>query len=117
MQTATFCTYNNNEPWFNNKLWNLLQAKEEAYRNGERHALYKQARNTLTRESQAAKRSYSEKLKSIFSASHPASVWRGLQDMINTSPHPVGNKQLAEELYSFYCQFLHPSLTPLAVVL
>ena len=45
--TKTFHTYNNNKPWFSGKLRQLRQAKEEAYRSGDR-VLYNQARNTLS---------------------------------------------------------------------
>ncbi|MEQ2263342.1 hypothetical protein XENORESO_006429 [Xenotaenia resolanae] len=38
-------------------------------------ALYKQARNKLTKEIRETKRSYSEKLKNSFSANDPAAVW------------------------------------------
>ncbi|KAI3356004.1 hypothetical protein L3Q82_017277 [Scortum barcoo] len=48
MPTKTFLTYNN-KPWFSPKLRQLCQAKEEAYRSGDR-ILYSQARNTLTKE-------------------------------------------------------------------
>ena len=44
--TETFCTYNNNKPWFSGKLRQLRQAKEEAYRSGDR-VLYNRTRNTL----------------------------------------------------------------------
>ena len=63
----TNCTYNNNKPWFTARIRQLHQAKEDAYRSGDR-ALYKQARNSLTKEIRVAKRSYSEKLKNRFSA-------------------------------------------------
>ncbi|KAI3355659.1 hypothetical protein L3Q82_004248 [Scortum barcoo] len=53
--TKTFLTYNN-KPWFSQKLRQLRQAKEEAYRSGDR-ILYSQARNTLTKEIRVAKRS------------------------------------------------------------
>ncbi|XP_072556770.1 uncharacterized protein [Paramormyrops kingsleyae] len=104
--TKTFCTYNNNKPWFTPKLQHLHQAKEDAYRSGDR-ALYRQARNTLTREIKVAKRSYSEKLKERFSANDPASVWRGLRDITsNRRPLPPAeaNKDLADELNNFYCR-------------
>ncbi len=39
------CTYNTNNPWFTEKLRQLRQAKEEAYRSRDR-ILYNQARNT-----------------------------------------------------------------------
>ena len=45
--TKTFRTYKNNKPWFTAKLRQLRQAKEEAYRSGDR-VLYNQARNTLS---------------------------------------------------------------------
>ena len=74
--TKTYRIFNNNKPWFTAKLKQLRQAKEEAFRSGDR-ILYNQARNTLTKEIRVAKRSYSEKLKNRFSANDPASVWRG----------------------------------------
>lgn len=46
----------------------LHQAKMEAYISGD-HTLYKQAKNTLTREIREAKRRHYEKLKSKFLAS------------------------------------------------
>ncbi len=48
--------------WFTAKLRQLRQAKEEAYRSGDR-VLYNQARNTLMKEIRVAKKSYTEKLK------------------------------------------------------
>ena len=75
--TKTFRTFNNNKPWFTARLRQLRQAKEEAYRSGDR-VLYRQARNTLNKEVRVAKRGYSEKLKNQFSTNDPASVWRGL---------------------------------------
>lgn len=53
--TKTFCTFSNNKPWFTQKLWQLCQAKEEAYRSGDT-ILYSQARNTLTEEMKIARR-------------------------------------------------------------
>ncbi len=44
--TRTHQTYNNDKPWFTAKLRQLFQAKEDAYRNGNR-VLYKQAKYTL----------------------------------------------------------------------
>ena len=83
VQTKTFSTYNSNKASFNTELWKVHQAKEEAYRSWD-CVLYKRVRNTLTREIRAFSKSYCEKLMTIkFSTSDPASVWRGLQDMIN----------------------------------
>ena len=113
--TKTYCIFNNNKPWFSAKLKRLRQAKEEAFRSGDR-ILFNQARNTLTKEIRVAKRNYSEKLKNRFSANDPASVWRGLQDITDyrkTSPRPLENPKLAEDLNVFYCRFDHPTLTPL----
>nr|XP_049579067.1 uncharacterized protein LOC125970582 isoform X3 [Syngnathus scovelli] len=44
----TFCTYNNDKPWFTPNLRRLRKVKEEAYRSGDRD-LFKQTRNTLNR--------------------------------------------------------------------
>lgn len=71
VQTKTFYTYNNNKQWFNTKLQKLRQAKYGAYRSGNR-VLYKHAWNTMMRDIGVAERSYSERLKSKFSASNPA---------------------------------------------
>ncbi|KAM9781040.1 uncharacterized protein ACBT44_022395 [Syngnathus typhle] len=49
VQTKTFCTYNNDKPWFTPNLRRLRKVKEEAYRSGDRK-LFKQTRNTLNRE-------------------------------------------------------------------
>ncbi len=115
MPTKTFCTYNNNRSWFTAKFRQLCQAKEEAYRSGDR-ILYNQARNTLTQEIRVAKKSYTEKLKKSFSENNPTSVWRGLKDITNyrrPSPHTVETHQLADDLNVFYCRFDKPSFTPL----
>ncbi len=40
--TRTHLTYNNDKPWFTAKLRQLCQAKEDAYRKGDK-VLYKQA--------------------------------------------------------------------------
>ncbi len=44
-----YLTFNNDKPWFSAKLKQLRQAKEDAYRSGDK-ALYKQAKYTLNRE-------------------------------------------------------------------
>ncbi|KAG7458317.1 RNA-directed DNA polymerase from transposon BS, partial [Solea senegalensis] len=112
--TKTFCTYNN-KPWFTAKLRLLRQAKEEAYRSGDR-VLYNTTRNSLTKEIKVAKRCYTEKLKNRFSANKPASVWRGLQELTNyrrPSPHIAANRELADDLNVFYCRFEKPTFTPI----
>ncbi len=56
--TRTCLTYNNDKPWFTAKFRQPCQAKEDAYRNGNR-VLYKQAEYTLEKEIRVAKRYYS----------------------------------------------------------
>ncbi len=60
--TRTFLSFNNDKPWFTGKLKQLRQAKEDAYRSGDK-ILYNQARNRLTKEIRVAKKNYPEKLK------------------------------------------------------
>ncbi|KAK3567160.1 hypothetical protein QTP86_011299 [Hemibagrus guttatus] len=60
--SRTYLTFNNDKPWFSSKLKQLRQAKEEAYRSGDK-ALYKQAKYKLNRENRVAKKNYSEKRK------------------------------------------------------
>ncbi len=55
--TRTHLTYNNDKPWFTAKLRQLRQAKEDAYRKGDK-VLYKQAKYTLEKEIRVAKRNY-----------------------------------------------------------
>uniref|UniRef100_A0A672MN05 Reverse transcriptase domain-containing protein n=1 Tax=Sinocyclocheilus grahami TaxID=75366 RepID=A0A672MN05_SINGR len=112
--TRTHLTFNNDKPWFTAKLRHLRQAKEDAYKRGDR-VLYNQARNTLNKEIRVAKRNYAKKLEHQFSANEPASVWKGLKDITNyktPSPSTEANQQLAEDLNGFYCRFETPSLTP-----
>ncbi len=66
--TRTHLTYNNDKLWFTAKHRQLLQAKEDAYRNGDR-LLYKQAKYTLKKEIRVAKRNYSGKLRIQLSSS------------------------------------------------
>ncbi len=63
--TRTDLTYNNDKPWFTAKLRQLHQAKEDAYRKGDK-VLYKQAKYTLEKEISVAGRNYSEKLRTSF---------------------------------------------------
>nr|XP_049593469.1 uncharacterized protein LOC125979367 isoform X1 [Syngnathus scovelli] len=49
VHTKTFCTCNDDKPWFTPNLRRLRKVKEEAYRSGDRD-LFKQTRNTLNRE-------------------------------------------------------------------
>ncbi|KAK0141932.1 hypothetical protein N1851_020403 [Merluccius polli] len=80
--TKTFRTVKNNKPWFTAKLSQLRQAKEEAYRNGDR-TLYNALRNDS------------------------AALWRGLQDITNykrPSPPAEASKGLADDLNDFYCR-------------
>ncbi|KAK3531709.1 hypothetical protein QTP70_025937 [Hemibagrus guttatus] len=101
-------------PRFTAKLRHLRQAKEDAFRNGDR-VLYNQARNTLNKEIRVAKRSNAKNLENQFSSKDPASVWKGLKDIKNyktPSPSTEANQQLAEDLNEFYCRFETAGLTP-----
>ncbi len=105
--TRTHLTYNNAKPWFTAKLRQLRQAKEDAYRKGDK-VLYKQAKYTLEKEIRVAKRNYSDKLRIQFSSSDSASVWKGLKEITNyktPSPSTVENQQQADNLNKFYCRF------------
>ncbi|KAK3506176.1 hypothetical protein QTP70_000937 [Hemibagrus guttatus] len=112
----TYLTFNNDKPWFSSKLKQLHQAKEEAYRSGDK-VLYKQAKYTLNREIRVAKQNYSEKLKKQLSSNDSSSVWNGLKTITSyktPSPGTEANQQLAEDLNEFYCRFekQKPGLTP-----
>ncbi len=99
----TFLSFNNDKPWFTGKLKQLRQAKEDAYRSGDK-ILYNQARNRLTKEISVAKKNYSEKLKKELSANDPASVWTGLRNITmykTPPPQSVKNQQLADNLNVF----------------
>ncbi len=50
----THLTHNNDKPWFTAKLRQLRQAKEDAYRKGDK-VLYKQAKCSLEKENRVAK--------------------------------------------------------------
>uniref|UniRef100_A0A2D4J0W3 Uncharacterized protein n=1 Tax=Micrurus lemniscatus lemniscatus TaxID=129467 RepID=A0A2D4J0W3_MICLE len=70
--------------------------------------LYNQARNILTREIRAAKRSYSEKLRNQFSTNEPANMWKTLKNITCFSKPPSQaekNQQLVDDLNVFYCRF------------
>ncbi len=54
----TFCTYNNNKPWFTAKVRQLLQAKEEAYRSGDRNLVQPGQKHTDTGDQSSKKRSW-----------------------------------------------------------
>ncbi len=112
--TMTFLSFNNDKSWFTGKLKQLRQAKEDAYRSGDK-ILYNQVRNRLTNEIRVAKNNYSEKLKKILSANDPASVWTGLRNITmykTPPPQSVENQQLADDLNVFYCRFEKARLTP-----
>ncbi|XP_051522975.1 uncharacterized protein LOC127423033 [Myxocyprinus asiaticus] len=112
--TRTYLKFNNDKPWFTAEIRQLRQAKEDAYRVGDK-ILYNQARNALNKEIRVAKRRYSEKLKNKFSANDPASVWNGMKQLTNyrtPAPNPVVDQQLADDLNVFYCRFERPNLTP-----
>ncbi|KAL0161486.1 hypothetical protein M9458_045211, partial [Cirrhinus mrigala] len=112
--TRTYLTYNNDKPWFTAKLRQLRQAKEDAYRYGDK-VLYKQAKYTLEKEIKVAKRNYSKKLRNKFYSSDSSSVWKGLKVITNyktPSPSTVENQQLADDLNEFYCRFEKTPLTP-----
>ncbi len=105
--TRTRLTYNNDKPWFTAKLRQLRQAKEDAYRMGDK-VLFKQAKYTLEKEIRVARRNYSDKLRIQFSSSDSASVWKGMKDFTNyktPSPSTVENQQLADDLNVFCCRF------------
>ncbi|XP_073671518.1 uncharacterized protein [Paramisgurnus dabryanus] len=86
--TRTYLIFNNDKPWFTVKLRHLRQAKEDAYRNGDR-ALYNQARYTLNKENSAAKKTYAKKLENQLTSNDSTSVWRGLRAITNyKTPSP-----------------------------
>ncbi|KAI2650648.1 putative RNA-directed DNA polymerase from transposon BS [Labeo rohita] len=102
-----YLTFNNDKPWFSAKLKQLRQAKEDAYRSGDK-ALYKQAKYTLNREIRVAKLNYSGKLKKQLSRNDSKSVWNGLKAITSykrPSPSTEANLQLADDLNEFYCRF------------
>ncbi len=114
--TRTYLTFNNDKPWFSTKLKQLCQAKEDAYRSGDK-ALYKQAKYILNREIRVVKKNYSGKLKTQLSSNDPTSVWKGLKAITSyktLSPSTEASQQLAEDLNEFYCRFekQKPGLTP-----
>ncbi|KAM9802209.1 uncharacterized protein ACBT44_014599 isoform 2-T2 [Syngnathus typhle] len=112
--TKTFCTYNNDKPWFTPNLRRLRKVKEEAYRSGDRD-LFRQTRNTLNREVRKARRCYGENLKRHLSANpDPSTVWKGLQSITGykkRTPRPVESPRLANQLNKFYCRFDRSSHT------
>ncbi len=117
--TKTHLTYNNNKPWFTAKLRQLRQAKEDAYRKGDK-VLYKQAKYTLEKEIRVAKRNYSGKLRNKFSSSDSASVWKGMEDITSYKtppPSTLENQQLADDLNEFYFRFEKTPFTPPATPL
>ncbi|KAL0163409.1 hypothetical protein M9458_042805, partial [Cirrhinus mrigala] len=81
--SRTYLTYNNGKPWFTKILRHLRQAKEDAYRNGDR-VLYNQARNTLNKDIRAVKKNYAKRLEDQFSSN--------------------------EDLNEFYCRFKTPHI-------
>ncbi len=116
IHTRTHLTYNNDIPWFTAKLRQLRQAKEDAYRKGDK-VLYKQAKYTLEKEIRVAKRNYSGKLRNKISSRDSDSEWKGMKEITSyktPSPSTVENQQLADELNEFYCRFEKTPFTPLA---
>ncbi|XP_061157918.1 uncharacterized protein LOC133169594 [Syngnathus typhle] len=109
--TKTFCTYNNDKPWFTPNLRRLRKVKEEAYRSGVRD-LFRQTRNTLNREVRKARRCFGENLKRHLSANpDPSTVWKGLQSVTGYKKSPVESPRLANQLNKFYCRFDRSSHT------
>ncbi len=107
ISTRTHLTYKNDKPWFTAKLRRICQAKEDAYRKGDK-VLYGQAKYTLEKDIRVAKMNNSYKLRIQLSSSDSASVWKGLKEIPNyktPSPSTVDNQQLADNLNEFYCRF------------
>ncbi len=88
--TRTYLTFNNDKPWFSTKLKQLRQAKEDAYRKGDK-VLYKQAKYTLEKEIRVARRNYSDKPRNKLSSSDTASVWKGMKDITSYKTPSVNN--------------------------
>ncbi len=105
--TRTRLINNNDKPCFTAKLRQLRQAKEDAYKKGDK-VLYKQVKYTLEKEIRVVKRNYSDKPRMQFSSSDSALVWKYLKEIINyktPSPSTVENQQEADNLNEFYCRF------------
>ncbi len=103
--TRTHLTYNNDKPWFTAKLRQLHQAKEDAYRKGDK-VFCKQAKYTLEKEIRVAKRNYSGKLRNKLSSNDSASVWKSMEDITSyKTPSPQQNQNLADNLNEFYFRF------------
>ncbi len=116
---GTHLTYNNVKPWFTAKLRQLRQAKEDAYRKGDK-VLYKQAKYTLEKEIRVTKRNYSGKLRNKLSSSDSASVWKGMKDITSyktPSPSTVETQLMVDDLNEFYCRFEKTPFTPPATPL
>ncbi len=93
--TRTSLTFNNDKPWFSTKLKQLRQAKEDAYRSGEK-ALYKQAKYTLNREIRVAKKNYTGKLKNSYQVTtlhQCGKAWKPLPATrpLHPAPRPINN--------------------------
>ncbi len=104
--TRTHLTCNIDKTWFTVKFRQLSQAKEDAYRKGDK-VLYKQAKYTLEKEIRDANRNYYDKLRIKLSSSDSASVWKGMKYITSyktPSPSTVENKQQADNLHEFYCR-------------
>ncbi len=89
--TRTFLSFNNDKPWFTGKHKQLRQAKEDAYRSGDK-ILYNQAMNRVTKEIRVVKKNYSEKLKKrTFSKRSGVSMdWSEKHHQVqDTSPHSL----------------------------
>ncbi len=117
--TRTHLTYNNDKPWSTAKLRQLREAKEDAYKKGDK-VMYEQAKYTREKEIRVAKRNYSGKLRNTFSSSDSASVWKGMKDITSyktPSPSTRENQQLADDLNEFYCRFEKTPFTPPATPL
>ncbi|KAM9829083.1 uncharacterized protein ACBT44_003385 [Syngnathus typhle] len=114
VQTKTFCTYNNDKPWFTPNLRRLRKVKEEAYRSGDRE-LFRQTRNALNQEVRKARRCYGENLKRHLSANpDPSTVWKGLQSITGYKKRTtrlLESPRLANQLNKFYCRFDRSSHT------
>uniref|UniRef100_A0AAV2LE96 Helicase ATP-binding domain-containing protein n=1 Tax=Knipowitschia caucasica TaxID=637954 RepID=A0AAV2LE96_KNICA len=111
----TIRVFPNQKPWMSKQVRTLLQARDAAFRSGDR-ALYSAARADLEKGIKRAKKDHKRRTESHMSSNNHREMWRSIQNITNyrgCSATATGlSATLAEELNCFFARFDNPPSAP-----
>ena len=106
--SKTVRAYGNDKPWFSKLVKAKLDAKNRAFKSGDKDQ-YKLAKADVKKEIRRAKAVFRAKIEDQFASNKPRDVWQGLQQItqykVRAAATDGHDSTLPDQLNSFYCRF------------